>query len=96
LGFFLPFDTVDTKGGYQPPSSPVMRLTLIATAYDQMIGRVFYSGTQNGNKVLLDSRFRLVNAGFDPTSYIQETYPDNSMECQAECTPGQETLLCVN
>jgi hypothetical protein len=84
------------KGTYQPPNSPVMQITLLATTFDQMFGRVFYSGQQGGAQVRIDSRFTMTNLGFDPTGYSTELHSDESQQCQTHCKPGSQTLLCAD
>ena len=84
------------NGTYQPPNSPVMNITLIATTFDQMFGRVYYSGQQNGVQVVIDSRFTMSNNGFDPTGYSKETHGDESEMCQAHCAPDARTFLCAD
>jgi len=83
-------------GTYQPPNSPVMNITLIATTFDQMFGRVHYSGQENGARIFIDSRFTMRNVGFDPTGYEKEAFAADSLECQIHCQPGSPTFLCAS
>ncbi len=81
------------SGQYHPPNSPVMTLYLMATGYDEMIGQAYYSGVQNGADVFIDSRFLIKNQSVDSSDFDREVFPDDSPECQAECSDNN---LCID
>lgn len=75
-------------GTFTTPDGFEMTLTLIGVGFNTMTGRVYFNGTHQGNKVLLDSRFIIQRSFFDTSGWTSYNLPDSAEICRDDCREG--------
>lgn len=73
------------EGTYRPSPSLEMKIALIGLYPSYMIGRISYSGRQEGKRVEIDSRFDISRNSIDVSGWLVSELDDDTPECQNDC-----------